>query len=48
MHQVHIGQDDGPTVQILSGIKPGAQIVDNPPDSLAQGELVRVGQHSHG
>ncbi|GAA3264569.1 efflux RND transporter periplasmic adaptor subunit [Sphingomonas yabuuchiae] len=48
MHQVHIGQDDGPTVQILSGITPGEQIVDNPPDSLAQGELVRVGQTRHG
>ena len=48
MHKVHIGQDNGPTVQILSGIKPGAQIVDNPPDSLAQGELVRVGASNHG
>lgn len=48
MHQVHIGQDNGPTVQILSGVKPGVQIVDNPPDSLAQGELVRVGQNRHG
>ncbi|WP_314372323.1 efflux RND transporter periplasmic adaptor subunit [Sphingomonas paucimobilis] len=48
MHKVHIGQDNGPTVQILSGIKPGAQIVDNPPDSLAQGELVRVGAGNHG
>ncbi|MGO1305252.1 MAG: efflux RND transporter periplasmic adaptor subunit, partial [Sphingomonas parapaucimobilis] len=48
MHQVHIGQDNGPTVQVLSGITPGEQIVDNPPDSLAQGELVRVGQNHHG
>ena len=48
MHRVQIGQDDGPTVQILSGVKPGERIVDNPPDSLAKGELVRVGADNHG
>ncbi|MET0374955.1 MAG: efflux RND transporter periplasmic adaptor subunit [Rhizorhabdus sp.] len=48
MHKVQIGQDDGPTVQILSGIQPGAHVVDNPPDSLAQNELVRVGASHHG
>ncbi|MET4896643.1 efflux RND transporter periplasmic adaptor subunit [Sphingomonadaceae bacterium jetA1] len=48
MHAVQIGRDDGPTVQILSGIAAGAQVVDNPPDSLAQGELVRVGTDRHG
>lgn len=48
MHKVHIGQDNGPTVQILSGVSPGERIVDNPPDSLAQGELVRVGADNHG
>jgi len=48
MHRIHIGQDNGPTVQILSGVTPGERIVDNPPDSLAQGELVRVGDDRHG
>jgi RND family efflux transporter MFP subunit len=48
MRKVQIGQDDGPTVQILSGVAPGARIVDNPPDSLAQGELVRVAANHHG
>lgn len=48
LHPVHIGQDNGPTVQVLSGIAPGQRIVDNPPDSLANGELVRVGAASNG
>ncbi len=48
LHAVRIGQDDGPTVQILSGANAGMQVVDNPPDSLSPGELVRVGAASHG
>lgn len=48
LHAVRIGQDNGPTVQVLSGVAPGDRIVDSPPDSLAQGELVRVGTASHG
>ncbi|KTW09872.1 efflux RND transporter periplasmic adaptor subunit, partial [Sphingomonas sanguinis] len=48
LHAVRIGQDDGPTVQILSGATAGMQVVDNPPDSLSPGELVRVGAASHG
>jgi RND family efflux transporter MFP subunit len=42
MRSVRIGRDLGSHVEIISGLEHGASIVDNPPDSLAQGELVRV------
>ena len=42
-HLVHvvIGEDDGATVQIVSGLNPGDQIIQDPPDSLIDGEKVR-------
>jgi RND family efflux transporter MFP subunit len=47
MRQVTLGRDLGGTVEVVSGLDRGARIVDNPPDSIAQGELVRVGD-DHG
>jgi len=45
-HLVHvvIGEDDGATVQIISGLEPGDQIIQDPPDSLIDGEKVTVVQ----
>jgi hypothetical protein len=42
--QVGIGEDDGATVQIVSGLNPGDQIIQDPPDSLIDGEKVEVVQ----
>jgi RND family efflux transporter MFP subunit len=39
---VTVGRDDGKTVQIVSGLDPNAQVIQNPPDSLVDGEAVRV------
>jgi RND family efflux transporter MFP subunit len=39
---VKVSRDFGNTVEVQSGIDPGAQIVVNPPDSLADGEKVRI------
>ncbi|MGA3335522.1 MAG: efflux RND transporter periplasmic adaptor subunit [Terracidiphilus sp.] len=39
---VVIGEDDGATVQIVSGLNPGDQIIQDPPDSLIDGEKVTV------
>jgi len=39
---VTIGQDDGATVQIVSGVNPDDRIIQNPPDSLIEGEQVTV------
>jgi len=46
-HHVHMarvtpGRDYGTTVEILAGLKPGQSIIGNPPDSLTDGEEVRV------
>jgi RND family efflux transporter MFP subunit len=42
MRKVVIARDLGTEVEIASGIGPKDRVVDNPPDSLADGELVRV------
>ena len=36
------GRDSGSTMEILGGLAPGQSIIANPPDSLTDGELVRV------
>ncbi|HUX43597.1 MAG TPA: efflux RND transporter periplasmic adaptor subunit [Terracidiphilus sp.] len=37
---VIIGQDDGATVQIVSGLHAADKVIQDPPDSLIEGELV--------
>ncbi|HTJ30334.1 MAG TPA: efflux RND transporter periplasmic adaptor subunit [Acidobacteriaceae bacterium] len=39
---VTIGQDDGRTVQIITGLKTGDKVIQDPPDSLIEGEKVYV------
>ena len=39
---VVIGEDDGANVQIVTGLGPGDQVIQDPPDSLIEGETVRV------
>jgi len=39
---VIIGQDDGASVQIVSGLKASDQVIQDPPDSLIDGEKVSV------
>ena len=40
MNPVTIGQDDGKTVQIITGLGKDDQVIQNPPDSLIDGEKV--------
>ena len=40
--QVTLGQDDGSTVQVIDGLTAGSQVIQNPPDSLIDGEPVHV------
>jgi RND family efflux transporter MFP subunit len=42
--QVTLGQDDGSTVQVISGLSANSQVIQNPPDSLIDGEPVHVVQ----
>jgi RND family efflux transporter MFP subunit len=37
-----IGEDDGANVQVVSGLSSGDQVIQDPPDSLIEGEKVRV------
>jgi RND family efflux transporter MFP subunit len=39
---VVIGEDDGANVQIVTGLGPGDQVIQDPPDSLIEGEKVSV------
>ena len=43
-HLIHVtaGRDFGTTVEILAGLQPGERVIANPPDSLTDGEKVRV------
>jgi RND family efflux transporter MFP subunit len=36
------GRDSGAAMEILGGLQPGQQVIANPPDSLTDGEQVRV------
>ena len=48
MQAITLGRDLGGTVEVTSGLAHDARIIDNPPDSIAQGELVRVGTARNG
>jgi hypothetical protein len=37
------GRDFGNEIEVLGGLPPGRQLVDNPPDSLVDGQEVRIG-----
>ena len=41
---ITIGRDDGRTVEVIEGLQPSDLIVQNPPDSLIDGETVHVVQ----
>jgi hypothetical protein len=41
---VTLGQDDGSTVQVIDGLAADSRVIENPPDSLIDGEPVRVVQ----
>ena len=41
---VTLGQDDGRTVQVIQGLEAGDRVIQNPPDSIVDGETVRVVQ----
>ena len=39
---VALGRDFGSIVEVVSGLEPGDEVVVNPPDSIAEGQTVRV------
>lgn len=42
LHKVHIGVDMGTTLQIDQGLNPDDRVIENPPDSLMDGDKVSV------
>ena len=44
MKPITVARDFGASVEIASGINPSDRVIDSPPDSLANGEPVRVAQ----
>lgn len=42
LSRVVIGEDDGATVQIVGGLNPSDQVIQDPPDSLLEGQAVTV------
>lgn len=47
LRSITIARDLGQTVEVSAGLKPGDRIVDNPPDSVSDGELVRIARGDH-
>jgi RND family efflux transporter MFP subunit len=43
MKPITVGTDLGAVVDVASGLGPTDRVIDNPPDSLANGDLVRIG-----
>lgn len=41
---ITIGRDDGTVVEVIEGLQPGDDVIQSPPDSLIDGETVRVVQ----
>ncbi len=48
LQPIIIGQDDGATVQIINGLSAGDQVIQDPPDSLIDGERVTVVHPNNG
>jgi RND family efflux transporter MFP subunit len=46
MKYITVGKDLGTAVDVAAGLSPSDRVIDNPPDSLASGDLVRVGAAS--
>lgn len=44
LQSVTLGRDFGDVIEVLSGLKPNDRVVDNPPDSIAEGMRVQIAQ----
>jgi hypothetical protein len=42
LRPIAIGRDFGTSLEILQGVKANDRVVENPPDSLENGQVVRV------
>jgi RND family efflux transporter MFP subunit len=44
LRSVQLGRDLGDSVEVVAGLSPADRIIDNPPETLAAGDAVRVAQ----
>jgi RND family efflux transporter MFP subunit len=44
LRDIKVGRDFGSTIEVLDGLKPDDRVINNPPDSLADGQEVRIAQ----
>jgi multidrug efflux pump subunit AcrA (membrane-fusion protein) len=44
LKSITIGRDLGTTIEVTSGVSASDKVIDNPPDSITDGQLVRVVQ----
>jgi multidrug efflux pump subunit AcrA (membrane-fusion protein) len=44
LKNVQLGRDLGDSVEVLAGLSPADRIINNPPETLAAGDAVRVAQ----
>jgi hypothetical protein len=42
LQHVTVGRDMGSTMQIAGGLTPSDRVIDNPPDSITDGEQVKI------
>jgi len=42
LRAVKIGQDEGTNLEVLGGLTPQDRVIDSPPDTLSEGEKVRI------
>jgi membrane fusion protein, multidrug efflux system len=42
LRRVTVGRDLGSTIEVSAGLSPADRVIDNPPDSISEGQLVRV------
>lgn len=42
LQPITVGRDWGTQIEVLTGLTPGARVIDSPPDSIENGEEVRV------
>jgi hypothetical protein len=42
LKKVQLGRDLGDSVEVIAGLSPSDRIINNPPETLAAGDMVRV------
>jgi RND family efflux transporter MFP subunit len=48
LHQIKIGRDMGDTLEVTSGLRKDDRLIDSPPDSLVNGDPVKIAQTRQG